>query len=54
MIYRLENCALQNRVSIIGNAEELARAAEAISGSDGDRIKRIIPSIPDPGICSAS
>ncbi|MFQ4140560.1 bifunctional DNA primase/polymerase [Nodosilinea sp. PGN35] len=50
--YGWENWATQNRVSISGNAEDLARAAGAALGLDDDRTERIIQSISDPERCA--
>ncbi|MGF1568033.1 MAG: hypothetical protein ACFCVD_08165, partial [Nodosilinea sp.] len=50
--YGWENWAVQNRVPMSGNAEELARAAGAALGIDAERVERIMESITDPGSCT--
>ena len=49
--YGWENWAAENGVPISGKAEELARVAGAALGIEGDRVERIIQSVPDPGDC---
>ncbi|MEO0407354.1 MAG: bifunctional DNA primase/polymerase [Cyanobacteria bacterium P01_A01_bin.135] len=49
--YGWENWVTRNRVPISGDAEELARAAGEALGIDGDRVERIIQSIPDASAC---
>ena len=49
--YGWENWAAQNRVPMSGDAEDLARQAGEALEIDGDRIERIIQSLPDPTNC---
>lgn len=50
--YGWENWAVQNRVPVSGDAEDLARAAGAALGIEAERVERIMESITNPGSCT--